>query len=249
MSMTSSDRNALIRIVRGRARLARTETAEREKILLNEIQELIQAEFSAQDMIRGELVEKANAAIAEMNRQLVHEAALLGVPKRFAPSVMLGYESRSWEFSNPERRAQLHKLAGSRLAALKATALRIIEQGALDAEEKLLTGGLESSEARAVVDALPTAGQLMSPLSLDDIGVKGWQPPDDAAAALLAPQSAADRRRIIIRRAIERDPGASDRQIGKLTGSDHKTVAKYRVGEFPSQAGEFPSAIPGGETP
>ena len=103
-----------------------------------------------------------------------------------------------------------------------------------------MASGLESAEARAFLERMPTAEQLMPALGLDDLGVKTWQPPPGAASTLLAPSTTADRRRRKILAAIEASPGASNRAIAQIAGVDHKTVAAYR-GEFPAPAGELPS--------
>ena len=108
--------------------------------------------------------------------------------------------------------------------------------------------GLESEDARAALAAMPTAEQLMPALSLDDLGVKTWQPPEGAAAALLEPSTPADRKRRKVRQAIEANPGASDREVARIAGCDHKTVAAIRraaAGELPAGGGDFP-AVGGG---
>ena len=89
---------------------------------------------------------------------------------------------------------------------------------------------------------MPTVEQLMPPLSLEDIGVIRWQPPEDAAAQLTTPLTPADRRRRRVLRAIEADPGASDRKIAAIAGCDHKTVARCRRErwELPAIGGELP---------
>jgi hypothetical protein len=93
----------------------------------------------------------------------------------------------------------------------------------------------------------------MPPLSLGDLGVKTWQPAADAARELLEAPTGTDRRRKLIARAIEQNPGASDRRIAQVTGFDHKTVAKYRAeevlaisGEAEHPAGEIPGDEPAG---
>ena len=85
----------------------------------------------------------------------------------------------------------------------------------------------------------------MPSLSIEDLGVVRWQPPEDAATQLTTPLTPADRRRRRILRAIEANPTASDRKIAEITGCDHKTVAVYRRGgesggEFPALTGELP---------
>ena len=71
----------------------------------------------------------------------------------------------------------------------------MIDGEALKAETALLVCGLESDEARQLAAALPTAEELMPALGLEDLGVKGWQPPQDAASRLLTPSAPADRKR------------------------------------------------------
>ena len=108
----------------------------------------------------------------------------------------------------------------------------------LETETQLLIGGLESSEARQFLAAMPTVEQLMPPLSLDDLGVTRWQPPEDAAAQLTTPMSATDRRRRQIRRAIQANHHASDREIAEIVGCADKTIASYRrVGKLGKSVG------------
>ena len=87
----------------------------------------------------------------------------------------------------------------------------------------------------------------MPALSLDDLGVKTWQPSKDAAAELLRPSTPADRKRTLVRRAIAANPHASDRKIAEIAGVDHKTVAAHRHREFSTPAGEIPAGA--GESP
>jgi hypothetical protein len=104
----------------------------------------------------------------------------------------------------------------------------------------LVAGSLESADARAVLEAMPTAEQLMPALSLGDLGVKTWQPPKGTASALLTPSTPADRKRRKALAAIDAHPGWSDRKIAEIAGVDHKTVAAY-----PRRAGETPAELPG----
>ena len=75
----------------------------------------------------------------------------------------------------------------------------------------------------------------MPPLSLEDLGVVRWQPPEDAATQLTTPLTPADRRRRQIRRAIETTPDASDRKVAEIPGCDHEAVTPTAVtkGDLP----------------
>lgn len=241
--MTKADRDALIGIVRRRAKQAKAEAGQRELVLLAEVQDLVAAEFEARDEMWAEAVGIAEEYAAKANAQIVARCADLGIPAKDAPGVELGWRPRGRDYSDPHRRAELLKVAQRRLDALTSTAKVEIDAEALDAEEALVTGGLESDEARAVLESMPTPEQLMPSLTLDDLGVKRWQPPKGAASALLTPSTTADRKRRQVLRAIEANPGASNRRIAEIAAVDHKTVAKYRDehGELPGGGGDFPT--------
>jgi hypothetical protein len=198
-------------------------------------------EYEARDQLWAEATQIAEEACAKANDLIVARCADLGIPAKHAPRLQLAWSSRSGQFGEPGRRAELRKVAAARLAALTAAARSAIDQGLLETETALIAGSLESDDARAFLDRMPTAEQLMPALSLDDLGVTTWQAPEGAAAELLTPSTPADRRRRKILRAIAAHPGASDREIGKLTGMDGKTVAKYRTGpaELPAPGADF----------
>jgi hypothetical protein len=228
MSMTKTEREQLIRLARLRAKQAKTEAVQREKVLLSEVEDLMTVEFQAQDQLWAEAVAIAEEAAGKANALIVARCVDLGIPAKDAPELELGWRRRSPEFSNRERRAELRRLAQTKLTALTSTAKVLIDGRLLETETALITGGLESGEAREFLSAMPTAAELMPALSLDDLGVTHWQPPTDAAAALLTPSTPADRKRKQVLRAIEANPDASDRKIAEIAGCDHKTVGALR---------------------
>jgi hypothetical protein len=257
--MTKADRDDLLRLARARAKLAKVKAAEREKILVAEVEDLLVAEFEAEDQLWAEAVTVAEEAARKANEHITAQCELLGIPPRHSPRLVLGWEERRAEFKVAQRRQELRRVAQSRLAALTAAAKARIDESLLETETALIAGGLESGEARAVLESMPTADQLMPALSLDDLGVKTWQPPEGAAAALLTPTTTADRKRRKVLRAIEANPGASDRQVAAIAGVDHKTVSAYRRarepggelpaggGELPTESGELPAAVQDGD--
>jgi hypothetical protein len=247
--MSKGERDQLIRVVRGRARQAEREAEARERVLLAEVQDQLTAEFDAHDALWADAVKAAEEAAAKANAQIQAACADLGIPAKDAPHLGLGWSARSPEYSDRNRRAELRKLAETRLAALTKTAKAAIRSAALDAEEKLILDGLQSDAARALFESMPTVEQIMPALGLDDLGVVRWQPPEDAASQLTTPLTPADKRRRRVLRAIEANPGMSDRKIAEIAGCDHKTVAAYRRdrGELPALAGDFPTEEEGDE--
>jgi hypothetical protein len=241
--MNRGDRDELLKLARLRARLAKTEAAERAKILIAEAEDLMAAQFEAEDRLWGEAIVIAREAALKANEQIIAQCSLLGIPARHAPGLELRWRSRGEDLLSGARRDELRKLMHARLDALTAAAKTRIDKALLETETVLIAGSLESGEARAFLAAMPTAEDLMPALSLDDLGVKTWQPPEGAVSELLTPSTTADRKRRKILRAIEANPGASDRKIAEIVGCDHKTVAKYRssAGELPAAAGDFPA--------
>jgi hypothetical protein len=233
-----AEREQLAKLARQRARLAKSEAVEREKILISEVHDLMSAEFSAQDKLWTAAVAIAREAADKANDLIRAQCIDLGIEARYAPELQLGWRSRSDAFIDPDRRAELRRLAVTRLAALTQAAKTAIDRECLRTETELVREGLESSEAIAFLDRMPTAEQLMPAIGLDDLGVKRWQPAADAASALLTPSTPADRKRKAVLRAIEANPGASNRQVAAIAGCDHKTVAAYRAAGEP--AGEIP---------
>ncbi len=238
--MNKSERDDLIRLVRLRAKQARTDAETRAKILAAEVEDLMAGQFEAEDELWAQAVAIAEKAAVRANELIAEQCALLGIPAQHAPGLELRWRMRSSEFTSQTRRAELRKVAQTRLAALTAAAKSAIDSQALAAETELVAGSLESADARAVLEAMPTAEQLMPALSLDDLGVKTWQPPEGAASALLTPSTPADRKRRKALAAIEAHPGWSDRKIAEIAAVDHKTVAAYR-----RRTGETLAELPG----
>ncbi|MGZ4526579.1 MAG: hypothetical protein ACXVX7_09020 [Mycobacterium sp.] len=247
-NMTKSERDQLTKLARLRAKQADREAEAREKILLAEVEDQLTAEFHAHDALWAEAVTIAEEAAAKANAHIRAVCSDLGIPPKEAPQLGLGWCPRGPSYADRERRAELRKLAATRLAALTKTAKAAIHDRLLEVETELIVGELQSSDARKFLGAMPTADQLMPALRIEDLGVVRWQPPEDAATQLTTPLTPTEKRQRRIARAIEANPGASDRQIGKIAGVDHKTVAAHRRGdggEFPAIGGEFPDAQDG----
>jgi hypothetical protein len=243
--MTKGDRDQLIRLVKARARQAKAEAKQREKVLLAEVLAEMSAEYEAREQMWADAVAIAEEAAAKANEQILACCADLGIPAKHAPRLTVGFIRKPWEATySSDPKADIVKRAQAKLTALTETAKVMIDADALKVETALVAGGLQSDEAKAVLEAMPTAEQLMPALTLDDVGVKHWQPPEGAAYELTAPLTTADRKRRRVRQAIEANPRASDRSIAKTAGVDHKTVAKYREqrGELSASAGEVPAS-------
>ena len=248
--MTSGERENLIKLAKLRGTQAKREVDARLAEMKSDIQNDITAEHQANEELWAEAVTIANEAVEKANSHIRTQCSLLGIPPEHAPKVQMAWQSRSSEFADPKRRAELRKLAETRLDARRKRATAEIDRRVLDAEAELRSGTLESAEARAFAEGMPSADELLPPLTLDGLGVHCWHPPKDASGKLLRPVTATERKRLIIARMIDSDPEASDRAIAERSGCDHKTVARVREsmdGEIPGIGPGVPGEIPSGD--
>jgi hypothetical protein len=111
----------------------------------------------------------------------------------------------------------------------------------LETETQLLLGGLESSEARQFLAAMPTVEQLMLPLSLDDLGVPaGSRPrtlPPNSPQRRLPPTGDVDRSGGPSK-PTPTPPTARSPRSSAATTRRSPCTAGWEVGEI---GGEFPS--------
>ena len=91
--------------------------------------------------------------------------------------------------------------------------------------------GLNPRMPEAAFEMMPTAEDLMPRLSLEDLGVTRWQPPEDIGAQLTTPMTTSGRLRRRVMRVIEANPHESDIDIARIAGIDVKTVAAFRIQE------------------
>ncbi len=226
-AMTRTERMDLIKLTKLRAKQAEREVETMEAVHRAGIEDQLAAEFDRHDALWAEAVIFAEEAMAKANAEIREQCAALGIPPSEAPQLHSMWSSRGPNYGDHQRRAELRKLAETRLVAMTKMAKTKIAEAQLNQETVLTAGGLQSAEAQQVLESMPTVAELMPAMSLDDLGVKRWQPSDDAAARLLAPFTPADRQRRRVLRAIENNPTATDVELAAITGIDVRKVATY----------------------
>ncbi len=229
--ISKADQATLVRLAKNRAKQAEADVDARMAVLYTEVVDQMAAEYEAQDALWANAVIVAEEATAKANDQIRRKCAELGIPPGQAPQLHSMWTRRGYEFSSPMRRAELEKLAKTRLDALAKEAKVRINGAALQVEERLILGGFESEDAREAFKLMPTAEDLMPRLSLEDLGVTRWQPPEDIGAQLTTPMTTSGRLRRRVMRAIEANPHESDIDIARIAGIDVKTVAAFRIQE------------------
>jgi hypothetical protein len=160
-SMTKAERDELAKLVRRREKLAKADADQRGAELLADFERQMAAIYQPDDdpvwqearRAVQEVVNEARAKISERCREL-------GIWERSAPDIGAHWYGRG-ENATAERRAELRKVATTRIAAMTKAAKTEIERQSIEVQTQLVAGGLESVEAREFLASMPTAEALM----------------------------------------------------------------------------------------
>ena len=167
--MTRREREDLERLSRDRERVAKSQAAARASELKAEFEQQIAAQYSFdQDPVWKEADREAKEAVQQARFTIAARCQQLGIPPQFAPDLSLSWYSRG-ENASKERRAELRKVAYTRLDALEKDAKTKIGLASSTFRMELLAGSLESDEAKATLQAMPTVENLMPTFSIKQI--------------------------------------------------------------------------------
>jgi hypothetical protein len=257
--MTKADRANLERLARKRAKVATSMIGERVKVLRRDVEDQLSAVYKFDDDVWADVARHAAQEVAKADIEIAAICRQLGIPEHLRPSIGVSWSGRG-ENALAERRTELRKLAYARIDAAAESAKVAIQANLLEVETELIRDGLESADAVRFVDSMPTVEQLLPSVDVGELkpGTRSrydgdeyrarystWEPPQELAGELLTPSSAGNReqKRQAIAQAMAANPDASDREIARAAGVDHKTVGKLRAaaGEIPATAGEIPA--------
>jgi hypothetical protein len=162
--MTRLEREDLRRLARYQATLDKAGAAQRAAELRADFEEQLASIFSSDDDASWKAATAAaDAAVDEANKRIAARCNELGIPKRFRPSRHLSWYGRG-ENASAKRRAELHKVAESRIEALEKKARYDIDNCCVTTQVALIKDSLTSARAIAFLDQMPTAEQLMPTL-------------------------------------------------------------------------------------
>jgi hypothetical protein len=113
--------------------------------------------------------EVVKRATEEANQLIGARCQELGIPRPFRPSLSEPYWFGRGENAVSQRRTELTRVAHSKIDQLLKQAQHTIERASVDIQTKLVADGLESAEAKAFLEAVPTADQLMPKVTVEEI--------------------------------------------------------------------------------
>ena len=159
--MTRAEQSDLLRLGKLNKDGAILAQKERTKIAAAEFEMRLVSQFSYdQREAWADLMASAKAHVAALDQQLAEDCRRLGIPESFRPEIGVHWFGRG-ENASKERRAELRRVAVTRLAALEASAIARIEDGYRRFQTSVLSAAISSVEARNLLADLPTAEQLL----------------------------------------------------------------------------------------
>ena len=160
-SMTKSERAELGSLIRKRERVMKAAARERSAQLLAEFdtQSATIYKFDDDDIWKAATL-AAQAAAEEAAETIRARCRELGIPPEFAPGVSFGWFGRG-QNAVAERRAELRRMAKSKIEKIEAETITKIEHLSLAAQTEIVVSGLESTAATQFLSRMPSVEELM----------------------------------------------------------------------------------------
>jgi len=166
--MSSAERSELAKLVRLRSRVAKNEVMATIGTKMARFESHLAAQYDKYDEHWAELSKEADAKVKQLDAELAKRCQQLGIPDRFRPELDISWYHRG-ENATKQRREELIRVAKSELEAQALRAKSLIERKEVELIGKIVEEGMDSENAKAFLEAMPTADQLMPELTLSKI--------------------------------------------------------------------------------
>jgi hypothetical protein len=191
-AITKGEREDLQRLIRQRERVLKSAAKQRSAELIADLENQMGSEYSFdQDEIWAKVTEAVDREVKRAQATVAARCRELGIPDRFAPSLGMHWRGRGYDNSIDQRKAELRRMAQTKIAAIEQKAVVEIELSCLHATTEIAIAGLTSEAARAFVDRLPDVAALMPRLSFAEVAGEADPP---IAEQLVTPNALRQRR-------------------------------------------------------
>ena len=176
--MSQHEYSELKALLRRREQVAKTRAKRRSAELLADVEAQLAAEYKVDDERWADINRAALAAVQQADAAIAERCRELGIREEFRPKLSLSWHSRG-ENALKDRRAELRKVAQTKIAAIEAQAIAEIERQSVEVQTQLVAGGLGSASAVAFLESMPGPDTLMPALTVGEL---------KAQRALLSPE-------------------------------------------------------------
>jgi hypothetical protein len=168
--MTKGEREDLQRLIRQREKVQKSAAKQRSAELLADFENQMGSEFNFDDDATwAQAYKEAEIEVAKAQKIIAKRCHELGIPDRFAPNLEIKWRARGYDNLVDKRKAELRRMATTRIEAIEQKAVADIELNCLKAQEQIAFSGLTSDAARGFIEALPSIDTLMPALSYSEI--------------------------------------------------------------------------------
>jgi hypothetical protein len=166
--MTRADRDELRRALRAWHQVAKADLKAVKAERLAAFEEQIATIYNPYDEAWADARRRADAVAKELQAVIDAEMDARGVPPAFRPIAGVHMSGRG-ENETASRRAELRKVAMTRLDADEKDALAKVQRAIAERELDLVAGALETVDAAAWLDRLPQPEALIAPLDIKQL--------------------------------------------------------------------------------
>jgi hypothetical protein len=167
--MTKSERSELGQLIRKRERVMKSFAAERAAVMMAEFDAQLATIYPFdQDEVWAKSTREAEKVVEDANKLIAERCKELGIPEEFSPSLSFGWCGRG-ENEVAGRRAELRRMAASKIKAIEAETVTKIERMSLVAQTEVISNGLESAAAQEFLNRLPSLESLMPTLNATEL--------------------------------------------------------------------------------
>lgn len=168
-AMTKSERQELGMLIRKRERVMKSQAHERSAHMVAEFEAAIAKVYQYdEDPTWQRATDEARKVVDGAQAAISARCAELGIPAEFAPSLEFNWYGRG-QTAIAARRAELRRVAKSRIEVLEREAITKIERLSLQAQTEVVAQGLESDAAKKFLESMPNVDTLMPPIQFDEI--------------------------------------------------------------------------------
>lgn len=190
--ISKSEREDLQRLIRQREKVLRSAARQRSAELIADFENQIGSEFSFDDdAVWQQAMNSAAIEVERAKQRVAVRCQELGIPRRFAPTLLLHWHHRGYDNLLDHRKAELRRMAKTKIEAIEQKAITEIEVSCLQAQTELAVAGLTSEAARSFLGRLPGIETLMPKLSYAEIAGEA-EPP--VVEQLVSPNALRQRR-------------------------------------------------------
>lgn len=170
--MTQREREELRRVVRQNFQVARQAVTALEAERLAEFEQQLATIYKpGDDPVWKELTAGVDVVVRDAQRKISARCDELGIPSECRPDIGAGWYGRG-SSGSASRRAELRKVAQSRLKAQAEKAVLALKTREAKVLLQLAVGALTSDAARGFLAEIPEPADLMPALSLAEVKTK-----------------------------------------------------------------------------